>query len=149
MQVKEIMAQPVVTASDDISMEEVAQIIMVKKVGCVPLTDSSGHLSGIITMSDFAPRQRGRPSPHFQVGTLFNKWFTDGSAATWFNENRSRAAREIMSTPVISVEEDDDVRVAVNRMFEHGLSRLPVVRQGRPVGVVSQRDLLRVMRTAG
>jgi len=142
MRVKEVMAQPIVTAPEDVSVEEVARIIMDRRVACVPLTDASGRLS---TMSDFAPKEEGQPATHFRSGPLFNTWLADGSAAAWFKQNKSRPARAIMSSPVVSVDEDDDVQVAINRMAGHGLYRLPVVREGRPVGMVSQRDLLRVM----
>ncbi len=145
MRVNEVMARPAVIATEDASVEDIAKIIMEGEVGCIPITDASGCLCGIVTMSDFAPRVEGEGRPSFRAGPLFNTWLADGSAAAWFAENRGRRAREIMSAPVVSVEEDSDVQVAVNLMAAHGLYRLPVVKDGKPVGVVSQRDLLRVM----
>ncbi len=53
--------------------------------------------------------------------------------------------REVMSRPVIAVALDDAVSEAVRKMTEHGFSQLPVLRQGVPVGSLSERTIMRRM----
>jgi len=51
----------------------------------------------------------------------------------------------VMTGPVVTVSEDDTVTRAVELMLKHDVNRLPVVRDGRPVGIVARHDLLRMM----
>ncbi len=48
---------------------------------------------------------------------------------------------EIMTRDVVTVEPDDDVMKCINLMKEHGFRHLPVVVEGKPVGIISLRDL--------
>nr|WP_191453916.1 CBS domain-containing protein [Halogeometricum sp. CBA1124] len=53
-------------------------------------------------------------------------------------------ADDLMNTNVVSVSPDDSVRDARDRMLEEGFSQLPVIRDGRPVGIISNGDIRRV-----
>ena len=53
-------------------------------------------------------------------------------------------ADDLMNTTVVSVSPDDSVRAARDRMLEEGFSQLPVIRDGRPVGIISNGDIRRV-----
>jgi predicted transcriptional regulator len=53
-------------------------------------------------------------------------------------------ADDLMNTNVVSVSPDDSVRAARDRMLEEGFSQLPVIRDGRPVGIISNGDIRRV-----
>jgi CBS domain-containing protein len=61
-------------------------------------------------------------------------------------QQQRHAAGDIMTSPVVTVQVDDPVRVAVERMVEHGLKRLPVADSaGRLVGLVSRLDIFRAL----
>ncbi|ADQ67237.1 CBS domain-containing protein [Halogeometricum borinquense] len=53
-------------------------------------------------------------------------------------------ADDLMNTNVVSVSPDDSVRDARDRMLDEGFSQLPVIRDGRPVGIISNGDIRRV-----
>ncbi|ELZ34191.1 XRE family transcriptional regulator [Halogeometricum pallidum JCM 14848] len=53
-------------------------------------------------------------------------------------------ADDLMNTTVVSVSPDDSVRTARDRMLEEGFSQLPVIRDGRPVGIISNGDIRRL-----
>ncbi|SFR68542.1 CBS domain-containing protein [Halogeometricum limi] len=53
-------------------------------------------------------------------------------------------ADDLMHTTVVSVSPDDSVRTARDRMLDEGFSQLPVIRDGRPVGIISNGDIRRV-----
>ena len=145
MQVREIMVQPVITALENATLEEVAQIMAERRVGSVPIVNGGGQLVGLITMSDFAPPGVGGSRGTFRAVEHFRDWLAKGSAAAVFAEKKSLAASAVMTNPVITVGEDDSLETAVNRMLEEGLHRLIITRDGAPVGVISQTDLLRLM----
>ena len=50
-----------------------------------------------------------------------------------------------MTTPAITITEDETVAEAVRRMLDHKVHRLPVVKDGVPLGMVSRHDLLKMV----
>ena len=58
---------------------------------------------------------------------------------------RTLTARNIMKSHVITVGEDDSLELVLQAMMRHDVNRIPVVRDGVPVGIVARRDLLRLM----
>lgn len=55
-----------------------------------------------------------------------------------------RRAEDIMHSPVVGIAPDDSVRESIDRMSEEGYSQLPVIRDGYPVGIVSNSDIRRI-----
>ena len=64
-------------------------------------------------------------------------------------ELRSVSVAEVMRTNVISIEESEALEQVAYLFALHKIRRLPVVRAGKPVGIVSRRDLLRFSLTYG
>ena len=62
----------------------------------------------------------------------------------WLNSQK-RSARAIMSAPVITVREDTEVGEIARLLVAHQIKRVPVVRDGRLVGIVAREDLLRTL----
>jgi len=61
------------------------------------------------------------------------------------NNPLKRKVKNVMSSPLITVEASESVQDAVALMLKHGARRLPVVRERKLVGIISQRDVLRWM----
>jgi CBS domain-containing protein len=123
MKARDLMATypGVVTACDPLS--RAAEIMRDWNVGMVPVVDDTlaMHLVGVITDRDIAvrcvaPRHGGRCA----------------------------VKAHLTGPPLATVEPDDDVREVMERMKEHQVRRLPVVADGRLVGVVSMADLARL-----
>ena len=55
------MTQPVLTVRPETSPAEVAQIMLDRRIGCVPMVDEHGKFRGIVTETDFAAKERGVP----------------------------------------------------------------------------------------
>ena len=66
-----------------------------------------------------------------------------------YEEAQSVNAGDVMTRHVVTVGEDEPVETAVRKMCEENFHRLPVMRDGIPVGMVARHDLLRVMLRAG
>ena len=56
-----------------------------------------------------------------------------------------RTARDIMSAPVVTVGEETEVGEIARLLAAHRIKRVPVVRDGRIIGIVSRADLLRAL----
>jgi len=145
MKVKEIMVQPVIVVREDTTLEEIARIMLDNRIGCVPVVDEKGKLAGIVTESDFTAKEHGVPFSTFNAPQLFGRWVPKEGIEEIYKVARTMAAKEIMTSPVITVTEDDPIEELVRKLLDYNIKRIPVVRDGEPVGIVSQHDLLNLM----
>lgn len=145
MKVKEIMTQPVVVIGEDATLEEVAQTMLDRGIGCVPVVDGEGRLTGVIVESDFTGKERGFPFSAYMAPQLLGEWVTKEGVERIYEAARTRTAKEIMTTQPAMVTEDEEVTELVAEMIDHGMHRVPVVRDGVPVGMVTRHDLLKMM----
>ena len=106
------MYQDVTTVAGDTGLPDAAKEMFEKKRGCIVILDS-GKIKGIITERDFV-------------------WKVVAKGLDPLNLK----AREIMSSPVITVEPDTDLTEAAQLMVKYGIRRLPVVKDGILYGII-------------
>ena len=120
--VKEVMTAELVTIERGKSVVEAAKLMKERGIGSVLVVNESGDVVGIITERDIALRV----------------------VAEGLDPKEVRV-EDIMSTPVISIDEEETLLEAAKRMSRLGIRRLLVRgRDGKPVGIVSSRDILAV-----
>jgi acetoin utilization protein AcuB len=130
MRVRELMSKGVVTIDTSASGQKAVERMFQHKVRHLPVTESDGRLVGIVTDRDLRH--------HLFARGTFEHDDRDVDSLL-----RSVAVRDIMSSPVISVAPDDALEVAARLMLEDKIGSLPVVEGGRPVGIITETDLLR------
>ena len=145
MKVKDIMTEPVITIGEDTSLQEVAQIMLEHRIGGVPVINASGDLTGIVTESDFTAKEKCVPFSLFRAPQLFGAWLGN-DAEGLYTAARQIPAREVMSTSVVTVKENDPIEKVLELILNYDVNRIPVVKDRKPVGIVARRDLLRVMK---
>jgi CBS domain-containing protein len=122
MVVKDIMSSPVVTLNEDATSNKVANIMAENDLGCVIVTNKAGKPVGIITERDLVIR------------VLAKNLVPDAIKA-----------KEIMTSPLVTIEPEATISEAARRMSRLDIRRLGVVYKGNLVGVISSRDILGVM----
>lgn len=145
MKVRDIMKQPVVTVRDTDTLEAVAQTMLNHKVWGVPVINAQGELCGIITDSDFATQEAWVPFTRLRAPKLFGQWIDPEQVEPMYEKARGMKAVDIMSSPVITVTEDESIEAVVNQMLKRHITRIPVVRDRIPVGMIARNDLLKLM----
>ncbi|MGE0884571.1 MAG: CBS domain-containing protein [Blastocatellales bacterium] len=145
MQVKEVMSEPAITVNESASLAEIADLMLKEGIGCVPVVNNQGLISGIITESDFAAKEKGVPFSTFRAPQIFGKWMGNSGVEQMYQAAREMKAEEIMKSKVVTLTENDPLEKAIELLLKHNVNRLPVVREGKPVGIVSRHDLLRLM----
>ena len=145
MKVREVMSTPVVVVQEEATLEEVARTMLDHHIGCAPVVNRKGLLVGVITESDFAAKEKGFPFSTFRAPQLLGQWISSDNVERIYEAARQLQAKEIMQPQVITVTEDQTMNDAVVLMFEHDINRIPVIRDGVPVGIVSRHDLLRLL----
>ena len=118
MKISEIMANRVVAARPNATCTSLAQKMLSGFVSGLPVTDDEGHVIGVVT--------------EFDILKVLRKG-KDGLSAV---------AEEIMTRDPICLEADENVGEAIELMAEHHIIRIPVVRNGKLVGIVSRTDIL-------
>jgi len=121
MLVKDIMSSPVVTLGENETADKAAQLMDKHDVGCVIVTSKQGKPLGIITERDLVVRilaKNAQPS--------------------------KTTAKEVMSSPLITIDPDVTLSEAARRMSRLGIRRLGVIYKGNIVGLLSSKDILAV-----
>jgi CBS domain-containing protein len=123
------MTPHVVSVAEDASLDEVLKTLRSRDLSCVLVTTPSGSPAGVVSLTDLARVSQLEGGQHGPLRML----------------PPARRAKEIMKTPIISVDAGADVRDAASAMMQHHVHRVFVTRAGKVVGVFSTRDALRVV----
>ena len=146
--VKDVMPDLLVTVSGDATLEHAAGLMLQMDIGSLLVVDGRGHLIGILTDTDFGVGPA--PGPAGQVAdpqVLGHRLQDQIPVEQIYRAAASRRVRDVMSTPVVTVEEDASIETVLARMFQNRIRHFPVMRGPTPVGVVSSRDLLHLVFT--
>ena len=146
MKVQDIMSTPVVTAKAEDSLEAVARQMLNKKIGSVVVVDNAGQAQGIITESDFSAHEPPAPLDSFRMPKLWGQWIGLHGLENVYAEAKRIKAAKIMQKGIVSLKEDDPAERAVDLMMRHEFHHLPVLRDGKPVGMVAHHDLLKLVK---
>lgn len=137
--VAEVMTRDVVTVGPDMPLKEAATVISEHGVSGVPVCDDDGAVVGVLSESDLLVKQSGmRPR-----GGLFSL-LAEPSEPTDLVKVHAHTAGRAMTAPAITVAPEATVTEAARLMLERNLNRLPVVDDGRLVGIVTRADLVRL-----
>ena len=138
----DLMRAPAVVTADDAPVREVARLMLDEGVNGVPVVDASGVAIGMASDGDLM----GRPDDGRRDWWL--RMLADGAGAEEaFDPGRDRLVREVMSAPLISIAPDAPVQDIAEAMQAHRIKRLPVIEDGRVLGVVGRADLLCVVES--
>jgi len=143
--VSEIMERDPVTVAPEASVEDVVTALREHQLPGVPVVDSEGTVWGIVTEADLV-----LPDPD---GDLHIPHYINLFGGTVFLEPLSRFgdrlrkafaanAADMMTRDVDTVAPDTTIREAARLIHETGHNRLPVVEDGKLVGVVTRLDVL-------
>jgi len=143
---KEIMTTDVVAVTTDTSLKELAKKFVETRYSNMPVLDENGELVGIISETDLVEQQRPMHIP--TVMALFD-WVFYLDSEKKFKEEVDRVTAttvgELCSRNVVTCSPDDSARDLAGLMSKHKVHLLPVVEQGKMVGVVARLDLIRAM----
>jgi len=120
MRARDVMSRPVISVGTGTGVREATTVLTEHGFAAVPVVDDIGHVVGIFSESDALradTREAGRDAP----------------------------VTSAMATPVEVIGPSTEVAVIAERMLARRLRCMPVVEEGLLVGVVSRRDLLRVL----
>lgn len=142
MRAGDVMTSPVITAPPEASVKDIAALMLTHRVSGIPIVTAGGNLVGIVTEADLLYKETDRARPQPRVRKDLPPL---GRAAAVRRKAEGVTAADVMSAPVITVEEETPLREVAALMVRRGINRVPVLRQGRLVGIVSRADVLRAL----
>ncbi|MGZ4103637.1 MAG: CBS domain-containing protein [Actinomycetota bacterium] len=147
MRVEDVMTRDVVTVREDAPFRDIVEKLLSNDISGMPVVDGNGRVVGIVSESDLLAKE-AFPRGHGQSPL---SRLLAGVTDLREGANREKAlgldARDLMSGRVIKASPEEGLPAAARRMLEHGVKRLPVIKEGRLVGLISRHDVLRVFAT--
>jgi CBS domain-containing protein len=140
MQAMQVMTRPVVTVPADATVFAAADILLGSRISAAPVIDADGKMVGIVSEADLMNRP--------EIGTVPGKsWLQrlladDAVLARDYVRSHSHHVADVMTRNVITAEERAEVLDIAALMQRHHIKRVPIVRDGKVVGIVSRANLL-------
>lgn len=143
MRARDIMSHEVVCIDVKESVFDAAELLLGARISAAPVVNDKGAVVGIVSEADLIRRA--------EIGTASSKgWLarlmdSEASSAQSFVTAQTRRVADVMTRDVVTAGEDTTLRELVDLMERHDIKRIPIVRDGAVVGVVSRADLLRAL----
>lgn len=142
---RDIMSAPAFSVQPEETLHAAAERMLANKVSCLPVVDEKERVIGIVTHTDFSPRERQVPFSSQLLPFLLGEWASFEEMETAYRRAANRPVRDVMIHPVVTVEADESVAKVIEIMVRQRIHRLPVVEKGRLVGLISRHDLLKLV----
>lgn len=146
LKAKDIMNPQVATVSPEAGISETVRILLEKRINGLPVVDPKGRLVGIICQSDLIAQQKRMPIP--SVFTLLDGLIPLKSSKDLDREMAKIAAIRVaqaMTENPVTVSPETTLEEIATLMVEKKFHTLPVVEEGKLVGVIGKEDVLRTL----
>ncbi len=143
---RDIMTREVITVGPDASVEDLAKLLEEHRISGVPVLDPGGALVGVVTQSDLVQRSRDLElPPALNILDLHLFLETPSRFQKRLEKLLGDRVRDIMSDNPVTITPDTPVRDIARLMTAKGFHTLPVLEQGKLVGIVGKLDLIRAL----
>lgn len=146
LRARDIMTEEVITISPEASIEDLARLFEKHKISGVPVVEPDGRLVGVITQSDLVKRSRDLElPPALNILDLHLFLETPSGFRRRLEKMLGDTVREVMTPDPITIDPDMPVKEIAALMDRKKVHTLPVVEQGKLVGIVGKMDLIRAL----
>ena len=146
MNAREVMTNPVISAAGNTPVRDIAELLLKNHISAVPILDGDGAPIGMVSEGDLIGRDETENDARREWWlTLLAEGESLSSDFLSHLRRPERVASDIMSKPVITVGEDTDTGEIARLLAAYRIKRVPVVRNGQVIGIVSRENLLRTL----
>jgi CBS domain-containing protein len=149
MKARDVMTAAVSSVRPETPIGEIAKVLRDRGISAVPVVDGTGALIGMVSEGDLIGRDEAdREARRDWWLALLAEGETLNADFLASLRPLERRAREVMTAPVVIVGEETDLQEVARLLTTHRIKRVPVLRNGRIVGIVSRADLVRAFAEA-
>ena len=145
MLARDVMTTNVITVGPDMSVRDLAAMLSERGISGAPVVDPSGRMVGIVSEGDLLHRAELGTEKHSERR---HSWWLEHYAsglAQDYVKSHGRAVRDIMTRNVTTVTEDTSLADIAMELETKRLKRVPVMRDGKIVGIISRSNLVRAL----
>ena len=140
MYAMKVMTRPVVTIPADATVYAAADILLGARISAAPVVDADGKMIGIVSEADLMNRPESGTVP---ARTWLQRLLApEAVLARDYLRSHSHHVADVMTREVVTAEEQTDLKEIAALMQSKEIKRVPIVRDGKVVGIVSRANLL-------
>ncbi|RYJ01621.1 MAG: CBS domain-containing protein [Acetobacteraceae bacterium] len=143
MLARDLMSQNLVVVAPETPVAAVTELLAARSISAVPVIDGEGKPVGLVTEGDLI--RRLAEAPRGPLGWFLDMFRDPKPLVARFAKAHGATARDVMSAELVTVGEDATAEAIAQAMEKHHIRRVPVLRDGVLVGIVSRADLLRAV----
>lgn len=140
---REIMTSPVITVTPDTPVREVVTLMLQHRISGLPVVDAENRILGIVTEADLIHKedavQARPPVIPWHGRSLWLERKVDRH-----DKSKAMTAAALMTENVLTATEETGIRELAHVMVAHDVNRIPIIRDGRVVGIVTRADIVKV-----
>ena len=141
MRASDVMSINLCVAKPDTPINEIARQLCDRNISALPIVDGQNRVLGVVSEGDLMRRVELGTSPR-------RSWWLDlfssnAALAQDYVKTHGRTAKDVMTRPAVVIEESTDLTEVARLLEMRRIKRVPVVRDGKLVGVVSRADIVR------
>jgi CBS domain-containing protein len=147
MNAQDVMVSPVVTVSENATVQDVARLLIEKRISAVPVVDKAGKLAGIVTESDLMRRA--------EIGTerQYSWWLSllsdERTLAADYVKSHATSVKDVMTRIVKTAAPDTPLHEIAELFEKDHIKRVPIVsKNGDLVGIVSRANIIQAIASA-
>jgi len=138
----DVMVTDVVFAAPDMDVQALARLLVDRRISAVPVIDQADRLVGIVSENDIVRRAEiGTERRHHWLRLLLDPH----QAASEFSRANARRVADVMTKAVVTVTPQTPLAEVAALLESHHIKRVPVVDQGKVVGIVSRANLVQAI----
>jgi len=142
MRARDVMTRQVYSLALDASVYDAARLLLTRGISAAPVLTGDGVLAGIVSEADLMRRaELGTEQHRSWLVRLLGE--DDVSVAADYIRSHARKVADVMTRNVVTAGEEATLGQIAVLMEGHRVKRIPIVKDGKPVGIVSRADLLR------
>ena len=143
MQAQDIMTKNVISAAVDTTVEQITALMMKNHISAVPILDGDGTVIGLISEGDLMRRVEGSGDAH--KSWWLSLFSGHENMARDFIAMRTRRATDLMTHDIEVVSPNTPVADIARLLEKKRIKRVPVVENGKIVGIVSRANLMQAL----
>jgi CBS domain-containing protein len=145
MTASDVMTREVTTVSPHTPVQEIATLLYTRRISGVPVVDDDLRVVGMVSEGDLMTHSAAVGEEPRKRSWWLGLFGDTTNSAESYTRSHARTASDIMSTKVIGVSEDQPLSEIARLLEKNRIKRVPVLRDGRLVGIISRANLLQAL----